>query len=92
MNRIASLKIPVVAAIDGDCLGGGLELALACHARVATNSPKTKLALPEVMLGLLPGGLVVREGYPKLIGLANVGYDVNGAKHPSEKAQNGVGG
>ena len=37
MNRIASLKIPVVAAIHGDCLGGGLELALACHARVATN-------------------------------------------------------
>ena len=70
MDRIADLAVPVVAAIDGDCLGGGLELALACHARVATDTPKTKLAFPEVMLGLLPGaGGTTR--LPAKIGLAN---------------------
>lgn len=46
---------PVVAAIMGSCLGGGLEVAMACHARVAMDDAKTVLALPEVMLGLLPG-------------------------------------
>ena len=56
MDRLESLPVPTVAAIHGDCLGGGLELALACTARVASNSSRTKLALPEVMLGLLPGG------------------------------------
>lgn len=57
MDRIAALqkKKPWVAAIDGACLGGGLEMALACSYRVATASPKTVLGLPEVMLGLLPG-------------------------------------
>eukprot|EP01091_Cochliopodium_minus_P006737 TRINITY_DN16730_c0_g1_i1.p1 TRINITY_DN16730_c0_g1~~TRINITY_DN16730_c0_g1_i1.p1 ORF type:complete len:768 (-),score=260.91 TRINITY_DN16730_c0_g1_i1:25-2304(-) len=44
-----------VAAINGSCLGGGMELALACHYRIAVESPKTVLGLPEVMLGLLPG-------------------------------------
>ena len=68
MAAIERLRIPTVAAIHGDCLGGGLELALACRARVATDSKKTKLGLPEVMLGLLPGaGGTVR--LPKLIGL-----------------------
>ena len=68
MDRIAGLGVPTVAAIHGDCLGGGLELALACSARVATDSKRTKLATPEVMLGLLPGaGGTVR--LPELIGL-----------------------
>jgi 3-hydroxyacyl-CoA dehydrogenase / enoyl-CoA hydratase / 3-hydroxybutyryl-CoA epimerase len=70
MNRLAGLRVPTVAAINGDCLGGGLEVALACTARVATDSPKTKLALPEVMLGLLPGAGGTRR-LPKLIGLPN---------------------
>ena len=70
MARIAGIGVPTVAAIHGDCLGGGLELALACTSRVASDSPKTKLALPEVMLGLLPGaGGTVR--LPALVGLAN---------------------
>lgn len=56
MARVEALKIPVVAAIDGACLGGGLEVALACASRIATENPKTKLGLPEVMLGVLPGG------------------------------------
>lgn len=48
-------KKPYVAAINGVCLGGGFELALACHYRIATKDKKTSLGLPEVMLGLLPG-------------------------------------
>lgn len=55
MARFSSLNIPVVAAIHGSCLGGGLELALACDARVATDHKKTRLGLPEIMLGLIPG-------------------------------------
>ncbi|WP_291424277.1 enoyl-CoA hydratase-related protein [Deinococcus sp.] len=53
MNQVSTLPIPVIAAIGGFALGGGLELALACDVRVA--SPKAKLGLPEVTLGLIPG-------------------------------------
>jgi 3-hydroxyacyl-CoA dehydrogenase/enoyl-CoA hydratase/3-hydroxybutyryl-CoA epimerase len=52
---LADLTIPSVAVIDGFCLGGGLELALACNYRVAEESPKTRLGLPEVKLGIQPG-------------------------------------
>ena len=55
LQRLATLSKPLVAAIHGACLGGGLEVALACHYRVATDDKKTKLGLPEVQLGLLPG-------------------------------------
>lgn len=55
-DRMERSRKPIVAAINGVCLGGGLELALACHYRIATKDKKTGLALPEVMLGLLPGG------------------------------------
>ncbi len=55
MDRIENCPKPVVAAIHGVALGGGLEVALACHARVVTDSKKTKLGLPESQLGLLPG-------------------------------------
>ena len=55
MDRIENFPKPVVAAIHGVALGGGLEVALACHARVVTDSKKTKLGLPESQLGLLPG-------------------------------------
>ncbi|KAH8412985.1 hypothetical protein KR009_007331 [Drosophila setifemur] len=55
-DRMERSRKPIVAAINGVCLGGGLELALACHYRIATKDSKTKLGLPEVMLGLLPGG------------------------------------
>lgn len=60
---------PVVAAIDGPCLGGGLELALACSGRVATDNPKTVLGLPEVKLGLIPGGGGTQR-LPRLVGVA----------------------
>lgn len=55
-ERMERSRKPIVAAINGVCLGGGLELALACHYRIATKDKKTGLGLPEVMLGLLPGG------------------------------------
>lgn len=66
-RRLETLKVPVVAAIDGVCLGGGLELALACHYRVCSDNPKTRLGLPEVQLGLLPGGGGTQR-LPRLIG------------------------
>ena len=59
---------PLVCAIHGGCLGGGLELALAAHWRIATDSPKTALSLPEVQLGLLPGAGGTQR-LPALIGL-----------------------
>jgi 3-hydroxyacyl-CoA dehydrogenase/enoyl-CoA hydratase/3-hydroxybutyryl-CoA epimerase len=59
---------PVVAAINGHALGGGLELALACHARIVDGRPRLKLGQPEVKLGLLPGGGgTVR--LPRLVGM-----------------------
>ncbi len=68
LARVAAAKVPIVAAIHGACLGAGLELALACTYRIATDSPKTVLALPEVMLGLFPGGGGVSR-LPRLVGL-----------------------
>ena len=56
LNRLEASKKPVIAAIHGACMGLGTELALACHARIAADEPETKIALPEVRLGLLPGG------------------------------------
>ena len=53
---IETLGVPVVAALNGTALGGGWEIALGCHYRIALNNPKTKFGLPEVTLGLLPGG------------------------------------
>lgn len=61
-------KKPTVAAIEGVCLGGGLELALACHWRVATDHPSTLFGLPEVTLGIIPG-FGGTQRLPKLIGL-----------------------
>lgn len=68
-QKLEDLKVPVVAAIDGACLGGGLELALACHARVCADNDATKLGLPECMLGLLPAGGGTQR-LPRLVGIA----------------------
>jgi 3-hydroxyacyl-CoA dehydrogenase/enoyl-CoA hydratase/3-hydroxybutyryl-CoA epimerase len=54
-NRLAALPCPTVALIHGFCLGGGLELALACQYRIADNAPTTRIGLPEVKLGIHPG-------------------------------------
>src|SRR5262245_15143636 len=68
MERLADAPFPTVAAIHGACLGGGLELALACRRRVATEHPKTRLGQPEVQLGLIPG-LGATQRLPRLIGV-----------------------
>jgi 3-hydroxyacyl-CoA dehydrogenase/enoyl-CoA hydratase/3-hydroxybutyryl-CoA epimerase len=67
-NRISDLGIPTIAAIHGACLGGGLELALACDRRIASDDSVTKLGFPETLLGILPawGG---STRLPRLLGL-----------------------
>ncbi len=68
LDRIEDLRVPTVAAIGGACLGGGLEIALACRHRVASDSDRVSLGLPEVMLGFLPGfGGTYR--LPRIVGL-----------------------
>jgi 3-hydroxyacyl-CoA dehydrogenase/enoyl-CoA hydratase/3-hydroxybutyryl-CoA epimerase len=56
LRRLETLGRPVVAAINGAALGGGLEIALACHRRIALDAPGSEIGFPEVSLGLLPGG------------------------------------
>ena len=69
LQRLADLPFPTVAAINGYCLGGGLELAMACRHRVCADDPKVTLGLPEVMLGIHPGfGGTVRA--VQLVGVA----------------------
>ncbi|HEU4532197.1 MAG TPA: 3-hydroxyacyl-CoA dehydrogenase NAD-binding domain-containing protein [Steroidobacteraceae bacterium] len=85
LDRLAALRCPTVAAINGFALGGGLELALACRYRVASDSPKVSLGLPEVQLGIHPGfGGTVRA--PQIAGVRAAmqmmltGKALNGAK------------
>jgi 3-hydroxyacyl-CoA dehydrogenase/enoyl-CoA hydratase/3-hydroxybutyryl-CoA epimerase len=88
LRRLETLGRPVVAAINGSALGGGLELALATHRRIALNNPKTEIGLPEVTLGLLPaGGGVVRT--VRLLGLATALMEVllKGTRHRLAKAR-----
>jgi 3-hydroxyacyl-CoA dehydrogenase/enoyl-CoA hydratase/3-hydroxybutyryl-CoA epimerase len=68
LGRLEALRVPVVAAIHGPCLGGGLEVALCCRYRIATDDPRTALGLPEVMLGLVPGAGGTQR-LPRLVGL-----------------------
>ena len=78
---------PVVAAINGTALGGGLELALACHRRIAADNPKTRIGLPEVTMGLLPGAGGTQR-LPRLIGIhAAVPLLVEGTRLDVRKAQ-----
>ncbi len=67
-NRIEGLKVPMVAAIHGFCLGGGLELALACRYRIAVDADSTRIGFPEVNLGIFPGfggtGRSIRQAGP----------------------------
>ncbi len=70
LRRLETLGKPVVAAVNGTALGGGLEICLACHHRVVLDDPKLQLGFPEVQLGLLPGaGGVVRT--VRMLGIAN---------------------
>ena len=66
--KIENSPKPVVAAIHGSCMGGGTELALACHYRIVSDHNSTKIALPEVKLGLLPG-MGGTQRLPRLIGI-----------------------
>ena len=87
-SRLEMLSIPTVAMINGFCMGGGLELALACDYRIASDDKDTRLGLPEVLLGIHPGwGGTVR--LPKLIGGFNALSDVmlTGAALSANKAK-----
>jgi 3-hydroxyacyl-CoA dehydrogenase/enoyl-CoA hydratase/3-hydroxybutyryl-CoA epimerase len=84
-TRLGRLEIPSVAAIHGVCLGGGLEIALSCDWRVASNGKATKIGLPETQLGILPawGGstrLPKLIGLPKALGLILPGKQIAGAQ------------
>src|SRR5688572_9168378 len=86
MDRIAASQKPIVAAINGACLGGGFELALACHWRVASDSPKTQLGLPEVQLGIIPG-VGGTQRLPRLVGVrAALDMILAGRNERAEKA------
>ncbi|MPR34605.1 3-hydroxyacyl-CoA dehydrogenase NAD-binding domain-containing protein [Salmonirosea aquatica] len=67
-RRMETNGKPLVAAINGTVLGGGYEVCLACHHRIALDNPKTKIGLPEVKLGLLPGGGGTQR-LPRMIGI-----------------------
>ncbi|MHC5003842.1 MAG: 3-hydroxyacyl-CoA dehydrogenase NAD-binding domain-containing protein, partial [Planctomycetota bacterium] len=84
-RKLESMRMPTVAAIHGACMGGGLEMALACDYRLASDHPKTRIGLPEVNLGIVPGwGGTYR--LPRLVGLTAglqmiaSGRPVNGRK------------
>lgn len=68
LGRIEAFPKPIVAAVNGPAMGGGLEFILACQYRIASNHPKTRFALPEVNLGLLPG-LGGTQRLPRRVGL-----------------------
>jgi 3-hydroxyacyl-CoA dehydrogenase/enoyl-CoA hydratase/3-hydroxybutyryl-CoA epimerase len=70
LSKLETLPFPTVAAIHGPCMGGGMELALACTYRVISNDQRTALALPEVRLGIIPG-FGGTQRLPRLIGLTN---------------------
>ena len=78
---------PVVAALNGTALGGGFELALACHARIVADDPAIRIGLPEVSLGLLPGGGGTQR-LPRLIGAREaLGLITQGKTVPPNRAQ-----
>lgn len=86
MNRIDRFPKPVVGAIHGSCLGGGLEVAVSCDSRVATDDRKTKLGVPEVQLGLLPGAGGTQR-LPRLIGVQQaLDLMMTGKQVPAQKA------
>ncbi len=90
LSMIAVLEVPTLAVIDGAALGGGFELALACDFRLATENPKTKIGLPEVSLGVMPGfGGTVR--LRNLIGLQKTLELILGSKQLNGKKAEHLG-
>jgi len=84
-NRLYALKVPTLAAINGHCLGGGLEFTLACTARIAKESKTTVIGLPEVNVGLIPGAGGTQR-LPRLIGYPAVELILKGSMLPAAKA------
>jgi len=84
-NRLADLKFPTVAAINGVCAGGGLEFCLACTARIATDAKATLIGLPECKVGLFPGA-GGSQRLPRLIGYPAVELILKGDLLPAAKA------
>ncbi|OGD36159.1 hypothetical protein A2W39_00525 [Candidatus Azambacteria bacterium RIFCSPHIGHO2_01_46_10] len=82
LNRLASLKVPTIAAINGQCLGGGLEFALSCKIRIAAED--AQLGLPEVKLGIIPG-FGGTQRLPRLIGLRNAAEMIASGKSVDAK-------
>jgi 3-hydroxyacyl-CoA dehydrogenase/enoyl-CoA hydratase/3-hydroxybutyryl-CoA epimerase len=86
-GRLAALACPTVAAIDGVCLGGGTELALACDSRIASDEPRTQIGLPEVLLGIYPG-FGGTQRLPRLVGLpAALDLILTGRSLDAQRAQ-----
>ncbi len=85
MARLGALSFPVVAAIHGHCLGGGLEFTLACTARIAKEGKSTFLGLPECKVGLFPGGGGTQR-LPRLIGYAAIDLIMTGSMVSAAKA------
>ncbi len=83
--RLENLPFPTLAAIDGYCLGGGLEFALACTARIAKDSRATQLGLPECSLGIFPGGGGTQR-LPRLIGIPAMELILRGTILSADKA------
>lgn len=87
LNRIENFAKPVVVGIHGSCMGGGTELALACHYRIVSDHSDTKIGLPEVKLGLLPG-MGGTQRLPRLIGIQkSLGYMLTGKNMYSRQAR-----
>ena len=90
MQREGKKAKPVAAAIEGLALGGGLELTLCCHHRVVADNPKIKLGLPEVLVGLLPGGGGTQR-VPRLIGLQPAAMMITSGKSSNPKTAKAQG-
>ncbi len=91
LRRLETCGKPVAAAINGTALGGGLEVCLACHYRVAADNPKSVLGLPEVQVGLMPGGGGTQR-LPRLIGMESALQLITQGKHvkPVEALEAGI--
>lgn len=90
MRKMETCGKPFVAAINGTALGGGLELTLACHYRIAVDRPDAVLGLPEVMVGLLPGGGGTQR-LPRLIGVQAALELMTQGKHLKPLQAKGLG-
>lgn len=84
-NRLSDFKVPTLAAINGVCAGGGLELALVCTARIATDAQNTVIGLPECKVGIFPGA-GGSQRLPRLIGYSAIELILKGTLLPAPKA------